>query len=177
MFAIMTHGTHGAVYCTDGVISPDEIMQELKGDRCPTLVGKPKIFFIQACRGQLLDGGVTIAREETDETDSGTPRPSLVIPAEADFLVAYSSPPGYFSWRNKSSGAWFIQALIRVLKDAGTSLEVNQLLTRVSYIVAYEYISDSSMPDFNEKKQMPFYTSTLTKELYFRTKNNHPIQC
>ncbi|XP_033631160.1 caspase-7-like [Asterias rubens] len=177
MFAIMTHGTDGAVYCTDGVISPDEIMQELKGDRCPTLTGKPKIFFIQACRGQLFDGGVTVAVEETDDTDSGIPRrPSLVIPAEADFLVAYSSPPGYYSWRNISSGAWFIQALIRILKDAGTSLEINQLLTRVSYTVAYEYISSSSVPDFNQKKQMPFYTSTLTKELFFRPKNNHAIQ-
>ncbi|XP_022095599.1 caspase-7-like [Acanthaster planci] len=175
MFSIMSHGADGGViYCTDGVLCLEELIHELRGDRCKTLIGKPKIFFIQACRGERLDCGVELPSEDiTDEVDSGGTRlSSLVIPLEADFLVAYSSPPGYFSWRNVSSGAWFIQALIKVLKDHGNSLEINQLLTRVNHEVAYRNISNSSMPDFNKKKQMPYYTSTLTKELYFASHKN-----
>ncbi|XP_038065592.1 caspase-7-like isoform X2 [Patiria miniata] len=175
MFCIMTHGSNSVIYCTDGVLYLEDLMQELKGDRCKTLAGKPKVFFIQACRGELLDNGVELPVDDqgTDEVDSGgTLSITPVIPAEADFLVAYSSPPGYFSWRNVSLGAWFIQALVKVLKDHGPSLEINQLLTRVNHVVAYEYSSNSSMPDFDNKKQMPYYTSTLTKELYFHS-NNH----
>ena len=33
------------------------------------------------------------------------------IPMEADFLIAYSTIAGYFSWRNSVKGSWFIQSL------------------------------------------------------------------
>ena len=43
----------------------------------------------------------------TDEPDSGNSRRgALVIPAEADFLVAYSSPPGNIKKRRDYSTTW-----------------------------------------------------------------------
>lgn len=39
-----------------------------------------------------------MAEEGTDETDGGRPRTAPLIPTEADFLVAYSSPPGKHKW-------------------------------------------------------------------------------
>ena len=27
----------------------------------------------------------------------------------ADFLIAYSTVPGFYSWRNTTQGSWFIQ--------------------------------------------------------------------
>ena len=34
-------------------------------------------------------------------------RPKKIsLPIEADFLYAYSTVPGYLSWRNASSGSW-----------------------------------------------------------------------
>lgn len=51
---ILTHGKLGVVYTSDG--KPVEILSlvDYFSDRqCPTLKGKPKMFFIQACqRGQ-----------------------------------------------------------------------------------------------------------------------------
>ena len=58
--AILTHGEDGVVYGTDRSIEIDRITELFKGDKCKSLVGKPKVFFIQACRcvnseGKTLD--------------------------------------------------------------------------------------------------------------------------
>lgn len=167
LFAIMSHGDDGNLYCIDGTIPVAEITRPFRGDTCASLAGKPKLFFIQACRGQQLDDGAAI-RVGLEETDAALSDDEIqIIPAEADFLVGYSSPPGYYSWRNKGIGAWFIQAILSVLNDHGTELEIQQLMTRVNHIVAYEYTSDCSIPGYDQKKQIPCIVSTLTKELYF----------
>uniref|UniRef100_A0A914D1F2 mitogen-activated protein kinase kinase n=1 Tax=Acrobeloides nanus TaxID=290746 RepID=A0A914D1F2_9BILA len=57
--AILTHGGHDQLIGTDGEktdsISIHEIFKCVKTD---LLVGKPKIFIIQACRGESLDRGI-----------------------------------------------------------------------------------------------------------------------
>lgn len=42
-----------------------------------------------------------------------------------------------------------------------------QILTRVNYVVATNFESQSDDPRFSEKKQIPCVVSMLTKELYF----------
>ncbi|XP_053204451.1 caspase-3-like [Panonychus citri] len=48
------------------------------------------------------DAAITIA-QPADRTQS--------IPIWADFLISYSTVEGYFSYRNTSSGGWFVQSL------------------------------------------------------------------
>ncbi|CAH8522247.1 unnamed protein product [Heterobilharzia americana] len=58
---ILSHGDEGGVvYATDGAIPLDRIMAPFRGDQCSDLRGKPKLFFIQACRGMALDDGVFV---------------------------------------------------------------------------------------------------------------------
>lgn len=45
--AILSHGREGLVYAKDGQVSLDLLVLPFKGDRCPSLIGKPKLFFIQ----------------------------------------------------------------------------------------------------------------------------------
>lgn len=45
--AILTHGKEGRVYGKDGMVGMDYLVMPFKGDRCTTLVGKPKLFFVQ----------------------------------------------------------------------------------------------------------------------------------
>ncbi|XP_038065687.1 caspase-7-like [Patiria miniata] len=127
-----------------------------------TAVSSSYSVVVLACRGMHCDRGVDLGKadqaRENAEIVQSTASTSLVIPVEADFFVAYSTPPEYVSWLNPTLGSWFIQALVKVLNEKGTSLEINQLLTRVNHIVAYQG---------EAKKQMPYYTSTLTKDLYF----------
>ena len=57
-----------------------------------------QLFFIQACQGDKLDGGI-VMRRETTETDSNATH-SYSIPVHADFLIAYSTIPGEFIINN-----------------------------------------------------------------------------
>lgn len=66
MVAILTHGIKGKLYATDGELIPvEELTKLFNGYRCPSLIGKPKIFLLQACRGGSFDYGV-----EHDMTDA-----------------------------------------------------------------------------------------------------------
>ena len=44
---ILSHGDGDGVYGIDGVIDLDKLIGQIKGQRCPSLVGKPKLIFIQ----------------------------------------------------------------------------------------------------------------------------------
>ncbi|XP_010901016.2 caspase-3 isoform X1 [Esox lucius] len=156
---LLSHGEDGVLYGTDGIVQLKKLTSLFKGDCCKTLVGKPKLFFIQACRGSELDGGI--------ETDSVANDSQERIPVEADFLYAYSTAPGYYSWRNTQNGSWFMQALFKMFQQYGKTLEVMQIMTRVNHMVALNFESSSSTPGFSCKKQIPCIVSMLTKELYF----------
>ncbi|XP_064625664.1 caspase-3-like [Lineus longissimus] len=159
--AILSHGDNGILYGKDGTIEIDRLTCHFKGDKCLTLAGKPKLFFIQACRGSSLDHGTTVTDAAGDQER---------IPAEADFLMAYSVVPGYFSWRNSARGSWFVQALNQVLQEHGTDLDMLTMMTRVNMKVAYEFESNAAKEYMNRKKQIPCIVSMLTKDLYFTPK-------
>ncbi|KAM4709344.1 caspase-3-like isoform 1-T2 [Discoglossus pictus] len=158
--ALLSHGEDGLIYGTDSALPIKNLTSLFRGDRCKSLAGKPKIFFIQACRGTDLDAGVEM--DSGSEPGEDTQR----IPVEADFLYAYSTVPGYYSWRNTVNGSWFIQSLCEMIKLYSSSLELLQILTCVNHKVALEFESCSTYGEFNAKKQIPCVVSMLTKALY-----------
>ncbi|XP_048194170.1 caspase-7 [Perognathus longimembris pacificus] len=161
---LLSHGEENVIYGKDDVIPIKDLTAYFRGDRCKTLLEKPKLFFIQACRGTELDDGIQADSGPINDTDAS---PRYKIPVEADFLFAYSTVPGYYSWRNPGRGSWFVQALCSVLDEHGKDLEIMQILTRVNHRVARHFESQSDDPRFNEKKQIPCVVTMLTKELYF----------
>lgn len=91
LIAVLSHGELGYIYARDVQYKLDSIWSYFTALNCPSLAGKPKLFFIQACQGDQLDGGVTLRnRTETD----GDSMMSYKIPVHADFLIAYSTIPG-----------------------------------------------------------------------------------
>ncbi|KAM9850171.1 caspase-3-like isoform 1-T2 [Aulostomus maculatus] len=157
---LLSHGEEGGIYGTDGFDKFDNLTKHFKGNNCKSLVGKPKLFFIQACRGSEFDGGAVI---ETDSVDAQT---SDRIPVEADFLYAYSTAPGYYSWRNTQNGSWFMQSLCELLLHH-RNLELMQIMTRINCKVALSFESASNLPGYSGKKQIPCIVSMLTKDFYF----------
>lgn len=96
--AILSHGDLGMLYAHDTSYKNDSIWSYFTADKCPTLAGKPKLFFIQACQGDKLDSGTTL--KERTETD-GQPTSTFRIPSQADILVAYSTIPGKYKFKMK----------------------------------------------------------------------------
>ncbi|XP_068114312.1 caspase-7 isoform X1 [Hyperolius riggenbachi] len=164
---LLSHGEEGQIYGTDGAMAIKSLTMLFRGDKCKSLVGKPKLFFIQACRGSEFDEGIQTDSGPANDSLETDANPRYKIPVEADFLFAYSTVPGYYSWRNPGRGSWFVQALCSILNEFGKQLEIMQILTRVNYMVATNFESWSDDPRFSEKKQISCVVSMLTKELYF----------
>ncbi|XP_071806101.1 caspase-3-like [Asterias amurensis] len=59
ILAVLSHGIEGAIYGVDErVVKIENITGYFEGKRCPSLAGKPKLFFLQACRGERFDSGI-----------------------------------------------------------------------------------------------------------------------
>ena len=79
---ILSHGSKDGIYGTDDeVINIEAITSLFRRDECSSLEGKPKIFLIQACRGNQRD----IVPVESDSDPVVFSNPSL--PADADSSV------------------------------------------------------------------------------------------
>uniref|UniRef100_A0A8C1X0U8 Caspase-6 n=1 Tax=Cyprinus carpio TaxID=7962 RepID=A0A8C1X0U8_CYPCA len=164
----LSHGENGYINAYDEKIEIKEITDLFKGDKCRSLVGKPKIFILQACRGEKHDEPVT----PMDVVDSQTVNEVVVdagvlctLPAGADFLMCYSVAEGYYSHREIVNGSWYIQDLCEILRRYGSTLEFTDILTLVNRKVSFR----SALG----KKQVPCFASMLTKKLFFRPKKEH----
>eukprot|EP00118_Oscarella_pearsei_P025070 m.307436 g.307436 ORF g.307436 m.307436 type:complete len:457 (+) comp42287_c0_seq1:41-1411(+) len=171
--AILSHGIEGQVYGSDGdLVEVQSLIRLFSSDNAPQLTGKPKLFFIQACRGDDFDYGQDLpdgrindeAIEEEafgsgdDETDANLSS----LPVEADMLIAYATVPGYVSWRNSARGSWFVQALCDILTSFSHKEHLTDMLLRVNRRVA------TSFEAKGRRKQMPSPVVQLLKKLYFR---------
>ncbi|TGZ64945.1 hypothetical protein CRM22_006108 [Opisthorchis felineus] len=166
---ILSHGENGVIYATDGPVPIDVVIANFRGDQCTTLSGKPKLFFIQACRGVQFDKGAAIPLA----TDAVGEVVITKLPVEADILIAHSTVPGYFAWRNSTVGSWFIQELCRILEEdfkGSTVHDLVTLLTVVARCVAYQYRSNTGQAGSHNMLQMTNYSSTLTRLMYLTVK-------
>jgi len=166
--SFLSHGDTGVLYTYDEILKSDQLWSRFTADRCPTLAGKPKIFFIQACQGDQLDGGTTLVPGRT-QTDGSVV--SYKIPSHADFLLCFSTVPGYYSWRNTTNGSWFVQALSACLRQYGRNTDLLTLMTRVNRLVATDFQSNCpGDPSMHQRKQIPCISSMLTRDVVFTPK-------
>ncbi|XP_047647938.1 caspase-9 isoform X2 [Phacochoerus africanus] len=168
----------GAVYGTDGCpVSVEKIVNIFNGTSCPSLGGKPKLFFIQACGGEQKDHGFEVASPSPeDRTADSNPEPDAApfqegpgavdqpdavssLPTPSDILVSYSTFPGFVSWRDTTSGSWYIETLDGVLEQWAHCEDLLTLLLRVSNAVSVKGIY----------KQIPGCFNFLRKKLFFKT--------
>ncbi|KAI1231404.1 hypothetical protein IHE44_0007851 [Lamprotornis superbus] len=180
---ILSHGCQmshiqfpGGVYGTDGKPIPiEKIVNYFNGSNCPSLRGKPKLFFIQACGGEQRDQGFLVDCDSPEEEAPGgslesdaTPfrvpsgnvdEPDAIasLPTPGDILVSYSTFPGFVSWREKSSGSWYVEMLDSVLQQYARSEDLLKMLVRVAHAVSAK----------GRYKQIPGCFSFLRKKFFF----------
>ena len=97
------------------------------------LVGKPKIFIVQASRAIKREhtvNGAGCDEMDGDEID-GTPSPVVVHPNIADYLVAYSSVSGLLSTENNKSKSIFVSTLVEVFRKHANNEDLITMLERV----------------------------------------------
>uniref|UniRef100_A0AC34F3T3 Caspase-8 n=1 Tax=Panagrolaimus sp. ES5 TaxID=591445 RepID=A0AC34F3T3_9BILA len=186
---VLTHGKYDYLCVSDGsLVNVHQFMQCFNSTNAP-LLGKPKLFFLQACRGSSQDpgidatdtGSVNVVKLETSSlseyqiSTSSMPLQSLTEtdsqnlsnnaekqPTEADMLVAFATTPQYVSWRNTSEGSWFIQSICEIFSEHSKNEDICSLLTRVNRRVAQVYQSSE-----NKRKQIPEFVNRLQKRFYF----------
>ena len=157
---VMTHGALGSVYGVDGMpVRNADIRSYFKPDKCPSLLDKPKIFFIQACQGERSMDGHAANPVDDIEADgpSETPSSATTTPSEADFLFCFSTVPGYISYRSRSSGSFFINLVVDNLERYHEREDLLSILANVNAELARESRNQTSMP-----------VSTLRKKLFFK---------
>ena len=155
---ILSHGYLDGVYGTDSKpVKINDIASLFKGTFCPTLADKPKLFFIQACRGDDEDRGVVVQKDAKGDSDDAF-RHSL--PSEADFLFGYATPPGNVSWRSPRYGSWYISKLCEVFVDYAPQQDLLSMLTIVNHKVSEAYTTQGY-------KQCPAPVTLLRKQVWF----------
>ncbi|XP_037804964.1 caspase-1-like [Penaeus monodon] len=163
----MSHGEKDVLWGRDGTFNPDYLFENFKADQCPTLAGKPKLFFIQACRGEKLDAGTTLKQ---DDIDAGS-QAYYKIPNAADFLECWSTVPGHYSWRNPANGSWFIQSLVKVLTQDSAHDDLLSMMTSVNRNLILNFESFCPYEQvMHRKKQAAYIVSTLMRKVYFTPK-------
>lgn len=160
---ILSHGQEGVLYGTDGTIDIREITSYFHGRN---LAGKPKCFIFQACQGSEYMDGVVPDSDGEMETDGPPEGNDISLPSEADFLYAYSTVPGYYSWRNSVRGSWFIQAICEVVRRHAHKMDLIRMLTRVNQIVSTKK-SQTGQRASHHKRQIASIVTQLRKEFYF----------
>lgn len=114
---VLSHGNEKGVMGSDQFNLPIcDMLSPFSGTNCPALAEKPKLFFIQACRGSQMQKKVEVQADSLDENVMGMESDNSLdsmfsIPDFADFLIAMSTFEGYFALRDRKTGSWFIQSL------------------------------------------------------------------
>ncbi|XP_052860232.1 caspase-8 [Anopheles cruzii] len=156
---LLSHGQEGKVFGSNSIpVEVKTIQGMMASDR---LTGKPKLLIVQACQGSELQSAVPIARLEHDGAEGDARTASVFM----DFLVAWSTVPGFASVRHIEKGSWFIQELCTKLHQLHQSEHFADILTAV--------IDDvSSKRGYGNECMVPIVQSTLSRKLYFRKQTN-----
>ena len=171
----MSHGKDGGKLLSADrhYYHTEELWKNFVGSKCESLVGKPKLFFIQACRGGIIDFGVSLTERNTIEENAEIEK-GILIPNYDDLMIMYSTSEGHKSLRDKIHGSWFIEYLCGELKSNSQD-DLMRILMRVSRKVAVDCEGFMTGEKF-ARKQMPSIVSNLTKLVYFPTFTNQSCQ-
>jgi hypothetical protein len=175
---ILSHGNNEGILGVDGVAVPmKELVRPFSNEgMCRNLLGKPKIFFIQACRGRnasnpiALDDPVIMQSASAESTTANR----LFLPPEADFLYSYSTSPDNVAIRHKQHGSIYIYELCSAINNHSSDLYLYDILTIVHRNIARKPSYVKIRYHSQHYHQMPEVTSTLQGRFSFQEMKNRP---
>ena len=170
---LMSHGKSGEVFCSDGNTLPIQTLHDMFSS-CDKLSGKPKLFFIQACRGDGEDEGVAacsdLSPNHVDSPFDSVENPASREPTHADFLYAFSTVDQYVSYRDKNLGSHYVRGLVEAFRERAVCDHLLDILTVVNKKVSNMEVkrpSGENKDKIKICKQMPEVKHTLRKKVRF----------
>ncbi|XP_030843398.1 caspase-3-like [Strongylocentrotus purpuratus] len=173
ILVLMSHGNKHGISGTDlDVVTIQEIKSKFSGRKCPALLGKPKIFFIQACRGNMPTKSALGTDDpkrlmgDIDSCSSKRPTDDALdidgdVPDNADIYVAYATSEGYFSIRHDVDGSWFIQSLCEELI---AHVHIDDLDTMMNRVTRRVTGLTGSVTDDEGNETMTLQTPDISKQ-------------
>ncbi|XP_059194581.1 caspase-2 isoform X2 [Centropristis striata] len=184
---LLSHGVEGAIYGTDGqLLQLDWVFESFDNAHCPLLQNKPKMFFIQACRGEEMDCGVEqidgparTCSPSCEQRDAGREgqgdatsrqrgdlgRPRIKLPQRSDMICGFASLKGTAAMRNTKRGSWFIQELNTALRLHSRDTHLADIMVQVNGRIK-EREGYAPGTAHHRCKEMSEFTSSLCKDLY-----------
>ncbi|XP_068179268.1 caspase-2 isoform X2 [Antennarius striatus] len=184
---LLSHGVEGAIYGTDGqLLQLDWVFEAFDNAHCPLLQNKPKMFFIQACRGdemdcgvEQIDGPVRTCSPSCEQRDAGREgdgdndsrkrgedgRPRIKLPQRSDMICGFASLKGTAAMRNTKRGSWFIQELNSALRLHARDTHLADILVQVNGRIK-EREGYAPGTAHHRCKEMSEFTSSLCKDLF-----------
>jgi caspase 7 len=171
---IMSHGDKSKIISSDSkIIDLNEFITPLK--RNASLKSKPKVFFVQACRGgnkMSADDDGPISKSSSSIVHSRYHDDKNRLPNETDFLFSYSTVEDYLSYRDLDDGSWYIQMLCKAIQEE-ESKEISAILTYTHALIAKMVATCLNTSDeIVEVNMTPTYESRLTKLFYIAKPKN-----
>lgn len=150
---LMSHGELNHIYGNDyNQVKLQDIFEKFNNANCPKLRERPKMFFIQACRGDQpdngtvgrnpitecfgddgvqSDAGVFVGRSHSGSGDAMKPQERR-ISSWSDMYIAYAVVEGYESLRDLNTGSWFMKAVFDVMAHKAHNQDLDTLMEYVS---------------------------------------------
>ncbi|PIC37485.1 hypothetical protein B9Z55_016101 [Caenorhabditis nigoni] len=158
MMFFLTHGNEKGIIAADNkVVDPMRVLQLLMPNAAPLLAGKPKIVFLENCRGTGADSGYTVVLDgkklvnRSGRAPGPSAKSSTIIPSSVDFCINFATSPENYAYADDIYGAFHIQCLVQTISQLAHRCHLEEILLEVRRRMAGLEISDQD----GMRKQMP----------------------
>lgn len=170
---VMSHGLFEKIEGVDGEYLDlmKDVYSLFNNENCPALQGKPKVFFIQACRGQNYDNGSSAGGSATADSNVQKSRwepsdctvseePMKRVPSWTDMFIAHATIRGHVALRNPE-GSWFLSSVYEVFCRYAYAMDLQEMMRLVEKQIMERSSHDGS------RQTASTTTYAWTKKLYF----------
>lgn len=159
---ILSHGDREEVFGSDSKGIKMEAIERAIG-QSKILRGKPKLFFVQTCRGDNPGAEV-----QADDEAAGKKR----VTNRSDMHFSYATTLGDKAWRDPITGSWFVNELCRILCEFAPSCTLHEMQLKLNVAVPANvcYKVPTVRPQKSEDgkhTQQPSNAGTMTRCVHF----------
>lgn len=154
---ILSHGNKDEIIGADSKGVKMVELERMIG-RSKKLRSKPKLFFVQACRGS--NAGAEIQSDDDKQHR---------VNNRSDMFFSYATVPGDHAYRDPTKGSWFVTEMCKTLCELAPSCTLYEMQQRVN--AALPGNPDYQVPSSGAQKakyaQQPANAGTMTKCVHF----------